>query len=188
MNVDSKISTWETAVVWLPSQPEGRQLVLDAFYDDPLIAAAERVDTANELIQAFVAEDDRRARLASQAASAPPGPLHGVPVGIKDIVRVDGLPTRAGSALPPEVLAGEQATVVNRLAAAGALVLGKTVTAEFAAFAPGPTRNPRNIEHTPGGSSSGSAAAVAEEQEAAEAQSSAAAALRGGLVDPLRLG
>jgi Asp-tRNA(Asn)/Glu-tRNA(Gln) amidotransferase A subunit family amidase len=124
-------------------------------------AAAERVDAANEVIQAFVAEDGRRARLASQAASAPPGPLHGVPVGIKDIVRVDGLPTRAGSALPPEVLAGEQATVVNRLAAAGALVLGKTVTAEFAAFAPGPTRNPRNIEHTPGGSSSGSAAAVA---------------------------
>jgi Asp-tRNA(Asn)/Glu-tRNA(Gln) amidotransferase A subunit family amidase len=82
-------------------------------------------------------------------------------VGVKDIIRADGLPTQGGSAVPAEVLAGPQAPLVDRLRAAGALVAGKTVTAEFAASAPGPTRNPHNPEHTPGGSSSGSAAAVA---------------------------
>ncbi len=91
----------------------------------------------------------------------PAGPLSGVAVGVKDIVRVDGMPTGAGSALPPGALAGPQATVVSRLLAAGAYVAGKTVTAEFAILAPGPTRNPHNPAHTPGGSSSGSAAAVA---------------------------
>ena len=111
---------------------------------------------------AFVPEPGRAVRLAAETAAAVPGgPLYGVPVGVKDIIHVDGLPTRAGSALPPEVLAGPQATVVDRLRAAGAVVAGKTVTAEFAMTAPGPTRNPRNPAHTPGGSSSGSAAAVA---------------------------
>lgn len=88
-------------------------------------------------------------------------PLFGVPVGVKDIFHVDGMPTRAGSALPPETLTGEQGTAVTRLREAGALVLGKTVTTEFAYFDPGPTRNPHALDHTPGGSSSGSAAAVA---------------------------
>jgi Asp-tRNA(Asn)/Glu-tRNA(Gln) amidotransferase A subunit family amidase len=74
---------------------------------------------------------------------------------------VDGFPTRAGSKLPPEELTGPQAKSVTQLKAAGALILGKTVTTEFAYFEPGPTRNPHNIDHTPGGSSSGSAAAVA---------------------------
>ncbi|MER6303554.1 amidase [Kitasatospora sp. NPDC001539] len=74
---------------------------------------------------------------------------------------MDGLPTHGGSALPPGVLAGPQAVVVDRLLAAGAMVAGKTATAEFAASAPGPTRNPHHPGHTPGGSSSGSAAAVA---------------------------
>ena len=84
-----------------------------------------------------------------------------MPVGIKDIFHVEGFATRAGSRLPPEVLAGEEGPAVAALKAAGALILGKTVSTEFAYFAPGPTRNPRNLEHTPGGSSSGSAAAVA---------------------------
>ncbi|MEV6790559.1 amidase [Streptomyces sp. NPDC051320] len=120
-------------------------------------------------IQAFVPEPGRAERLAAETAAiaarwpepADRPPLYGVQVGIKDIIHVDGLPTRAGSALPPDVLAGPQAAVVDRLRAAGAVVAGKTVTAEFAVLAPGPTRNPRNPEHTPGGSSSGSAAAVA---------------------------
>ena len=84
-----------------------------------------------------------------------------MPVGIKDIFHVDGFETRAGSRLPPAELAGEEAASVTRLRAAGALIVGKTVSTEFAYFAPGPTRNPRQPEHTPGGSSSGSAAAVA---------------------------
>lgn len=74
---------------------------------------------------------------------------------------MDGLPTTAGSALPPEELAGPEAAAVSLLKRAGAVVLGKTVTTEFAYFEPGPTRNPRDPSRTPGGSSSGSAAAVA---------------------------
>jgi Asp-tRNA(Asn)/Glu-tRNA(Gln) amidotransferase A subunit family amidase len=120
------------------------------------------VECDDQLIRAFLPEPGRAERLAAEAASAVAGgPLYRVPVGVKDVIRVDGLPTRAGSALPPEVLAGPQAPAVDRLRAAGALVAGKTVTAEFAMTAPGPTRNPRNPAHTPGGSSSGSAAAVA---------------------------
>lgn len=88
-------------------------------------------------------------------------PLQGLFVGVKDIFHVDGFPTHAGSKLPAQDLAGEQAATVTQLKQAGALVFGKTVTTEFAYFGPGPTRNPRNLEHTPGGSSSGSAAAVA---------------------------
>ncbi len=87
--------------------------------------------------------------------------LFGVPVGVKDIFHVTGLPTAAGSQLPPEVLAGTEGGAVGRLRAAGAVLAGKTVTAEFASVAPGPTRNPHRPGHTPGGSSSGSAAAVA---------------------------
>lgn len=90
------------------------------------------------------------------------GPLHGVPIGVKDIIDVAGMPTRAGSPLcdgaPP---AERDALVVSRLRAAGAIILGKTVTTEWACFDPPPTRNPWSLEQTPGGSSSGSAAAVA---------------------------
>jgi Asp-tRNA(Asn)/Glu-tRNA(Gln) amidotransferase A subunit family amidase len=82
-------------------------------------------------------------------------------VGVKDIFHVDGLPTRAGSELPPGELVGPEAAVVTALRRAGALVFGKTVTTEFAYFEPGQTRNPHDLAHTPGGSSSGSAAAVA---------------------------
>jgi Asp-tRNA(Asn)/Glu-tRNA(Gln) amidotransferase A subunit family amidase len=88
-------------------------------------------------------------------------PLFGLLVGVKDVFHVDGFETRAGSRLPPAVLRGAESPCVTALKQAGALILGKTVVTEFAYFAPGPTRNPWNPEHTPGGSSSGSAAAVA---------------------------
>ncbi|MEU3566988.1 amidase [Kitasatospora sp. NPDC036755] len=135
-------------------------------YVDRLCGLIERVDP---LVHAFVPEPGRHDRLSAHARALAarhpePGgrpPLYGVAVGVKDIVHVDGLPTHGGSALPPGVLAGPQAVVVDRLRAAGALVAGKTVTAEFAVSAPGPTRNPHHPGHTPGGSSSGSAAAVA---------------------------
>ncbi|MFE0633279.1 amidase [Streptomyces sp. NPDC058864] len=128
---------------------------------DLVARTCDRIDRLDARIKAFVREPDRRGRLAAEAAAAPPGVLSGVMVGVKDIVRIDGMETRAGSAVPPEVLAGPQAPLVDRLRAAGALVAGKTVTAEFAVTAPGRTRNPHNTAHTPGGSSSGSAAAVA---------------------------
>lgn len=120
-------------------------------------------------VQAFLPEEGRFERLRREAAAlrrrfarpAERPALFGVPMGVKDIFRVDGFPTRAGSHLPPEALAGPEAECVTRLKQSGALVMGKTVSTEFAYFVPGPTRNPRALDHTPGGSSSGSAAAVA---------------------------
>jgi Asp-tRNA(Asn)/Glu-tRNA(Gln) amidotransferase A subunit family amidase len=82
-------------------------------------------------------------------------------VGVKDVFNVDGFPTHAGSQLPAELFVGHEATCVTLLRKAGALIAGKTISTEFAYFEPGPTRNPHNLSHTPGGSSSGSAAAVA---------------------------
>jgi Asp-tRNA(Asn)/Glu-tRNA(Gln) amidotransferase A subunit family amidase len=89
------------------------------------------------------------------------GPLHGIPLGIKDIIDIDGLPTGAGSRQMAETRASGDATVVRKLRDAGAILLGKTITTQFACFDPPPTRNPWNLDRTPGGSSSGSAAAVA---------------------------
>ena len=90
------------------------------------------------------------------------GPLHGVPVGIKDIIDTAELPTENGTSIFAGRQPKEDASVVSQLKAAGAVILGKTVTAELAFFGPGKTRNPHNPQHTPGGSSSGSAAAVAD--------------------------
>ncbi|RLC02825.1 MAG: amidase [Deltaproteobacteria bacterium] len=87
--------------------------------------------------------------------------LFGILVGVKDIIHVEGFPTCGGSGLPPDVIGGSEATAVQRLKNVGAIILGKTVTVQFANEGPGPTRNPHHLEHTPGGSSSGSAAAVA---------------------------
>ena len=89
------------------------------------------------------------------------GPLHGLPVGIKDIIDTADMPTECGTPLHAGRRPEHDATVVERLRSAGAIILGKTVTTELATYAPGKTRNPHNPEHTPGGSSSGSAAAVA---------------------------
>lgn len=89
-------------------------------------------------------------------------PLHGVPVGVKDIFATPDLPTTWGSPMFGDRYLSETAAAVERLERAGALILGKTVSTEFATAAAGPTRNPHNLSHTPGGSSSGSAAAVAD--------------------------
>ncbi len=89
------------------------------------------------------------------------GALHGIPIAIKDIVYTRGLRTTAGSKILHDFIPEYDATVVSKLRDAGAVILGKTVTTEFACFDPPKTRNPWNLAHTPGGSSSGSAAAVA---------------------------
>jgi Asp-tRNA(Asn)/Glu-tRNA(Gln) amidotransferase A subunit family amidase len=104
-------------------------------------------------------EADRLGRLADQDEWL--GPLHGMPIGIKDIIDVAGWPTRCGSPLRVGHMAQQDAPVVAKLRKAGAVILGKTVTTEWAGFDPPITRNPWNLHHTPGGSSSGSAAAVA---------------------------
>jgi aspartyl-tRNA(Asn)/glutamyl-tRNA(Gln) amidotransferase subunit A len=90
------------------------------------------------------------------------GPLHGIPIGIKDIIHVRGMWTRAGTSVYPAHIATEDAPVIARLRKAGAIFLGKTETTAFANNDPAITRNPWNPEYTPGGSSSGSAAAVAD--------------------------
>ena len=135
-------------------------------YLDELEARFKKLEPS---IHAFVPEDNRFDRLRRDARalvdrypkplSRPP--LFGLPFGIKDIFRVEGFDTRAGSNLPPETFAGREARAVTILKSAGALILGKAVTTEFAYFGPGPSRNPHNLDHSPGGSSSGSAAAVA---------------------------
>ena len=89
------------------------------------------------------------------------GPLQGWPLGVKDILDVAGMPTRCGSSLSSPTVKAFDSSCVAQLRAAGAVPIGKTVTAEYAYVTPGPTRNPWDAEHTPGGSSSGSAAAVA---------------------------
>jgi Asp-tRNA(Asn)/Glu-tRNA(Gln) amidotransferase A subunit family amidase len=122
-------------------------------------------------VHAFLPEVNRFERLQEEAkalAEKYPDPEHrpalfGTLVGIKDIFHAAGFVTQAGSRLPPEQLQGSEAQSVTRLKNDGALILGKTVTTEFAYFTPGPTRNPHNLNHTPGGSSSGSAAAVGAE-------------------------
>ncbi len=128
-----------------------------------------RLDAINPGLRAFVDEPDREQRLGRATADldrrwpdeADRPPLFGLPVAVKDVIHVAGLPTRAGSRVPYEMITGDQAPVITSLLDAGAVVLGKTVTAEFAFLAPGETRNPHRPDHTPGGSSSGSAAAVA---------------------------
>ena len=141
------------------------ELVLHDFID----TLESRFRDVEPQVMAFVEEPDRFERLRRDAerllnrfpAPSDRPPLFGVPVAVKDIFNVEGLPTRAGTTLPPEVFEGPEAPAVTRLVEAGALILGKSVCTEFAYLAPGPTRNPHDLEHTPGGSSSGSAAAVA---------------------------
>ena len=89
------------------------------------------------------------------------GPLSEIPFGVKDIVETKGMATEYGSPLYKGRVGTEDAAIIREMRGRGAILLGKTVTTAFAYRTPGPTRNPRNLEHTPGGSSSGSAAAVA---------------------------
>jgi Asp-tRNA(Asn)/Glu-tRNA(Gln) amidotransferase A subunit family amidase len=112
------------------------------------------LDPEHALVQARAADESR-------LSGRPVGPLHGVPVGIKDIIDTGDMPTENGSVLHAGRTPSRDAAVVAMLRAAGAVIMGKTVTTEFATRAPGKTRNPHNPAHTPGGSSSGSAAAVA---------------------------
>jgi Asp-tRNA(Asn)/Glu-tRNA(Gln) amidotransferase A subunit family amidase len=92
------------------------------------------------------------------------GSLHGVPIGIKDVIDTAGMPTRFGSPIFDHHIPTLDATCVKKLRQAGAIIIGKTVTTEFATYHPGATANPLNLKHTPGGSSSGSAAGVADFQ------------------------
>jgi aspartyl-tRNA(Asn)/glutamyl-tRNA(Gln) amidotransferase subunit A len=126
-----------------------------------------RIEALDDRLRAW-ATVDRRAALGTARVlereleeGGQRGPLHGIPVGVKDVYYTAGMKTSAGSKLCEDFVPEYSATAVQRLEGAGAIVLGKTECTEFAANDPAPTRNPWNLDHTPGGSSSGSAAAVA---------------------------
>jgi aspartyl-tRNA(Asn)/glutamyl-tRNA(Gln) amidotransferase subunit A len=126
-----------------------------------------RIDRLESRVRAWVFVDRDGARAAAERLADEVrrgqwrGPLHGMPLAVKDIFDVYDWPTAAGSRLWVQSIARHDATVVRRLRQAGAVLLGKTVTTQYASFDPPPTRNPWNASRTPGGSSSGSAAAVA---------------------------
>jgi Asp-tRNA(Asn)/Glu-tRNA(Gln) amidotransferase A subunit family amidase len=122
--------------------------------NDSMVRAFVHLDADAALAQARALDERRRSGAAL-------GPLHGLPVAIKDIFDTADYPTECGSPLLKGRRPVADCTAVARLREAGAVIIGKTVTTEFAYFHPGPTRNPRDLERTPGGSSSGSAAAVA---------------------------
>jgi len=130
-------------------------------------ACLKRIETNEERVQAWQFLDPEHALRQARAADLRRregkalGALHGLPVGVKDIIDTEDMPTEDGTVLHAGRTPSEDAAVVSRLRAAGAIILGKTVTTELATYSPGKTRNPHNPEHTPGGSSSGSAAAVA---------------------------
>ncbi|MBI1846624.1 MAG: amidase [Candidatus Rokubacteria bacterium] len=132
-----------------------------------LDACLAQIDAVEPRVKAWVHVDAPSARAtaaerdAEARAGRVRGPLHGVPVGAKDIIDVAGMPTTGGARPWAHTRPGLDATCVARLRAAGAVVLGKTHTTQFAYRDPAPTANPWNADHTPGGSSSGSAAAVA---------------------------
>jgi Asp-tRNA(Asn)/Glu-tRNA(Gln) amidotransferase A subunit family amidase len=132
-------------------------------------ACLDRIAAVDGDIKAFVHLDREHALAQARALDArraerrSTGPLHGIPVAIKDIIDTADYPTELGSPLAAGRRTRADANVVGRLRAAGAVIIGKTVTTEFAYYHPGPTRNPHDHARTPGGSSSGSAAAVAAE-------------------------
>lgn len=139
----------------------------DVTSEELVSACLDHIDETEETVQAWIYLDRDHALTQAKKADLarksgfPMGPLHGVPVGIKDIFDTDDMPTEDGTVLHAGRRPMGDATVVAQLREAGAVIMGKTVTTELAVYGPGKTRNPRNPEHTPGGSSSGSAAAVA---------------------------
>jgi len=153
---------------WLTASDAAHAIDDGAINAEQLVEAClTRVGEVEESVQAWQfldaehARNQARMRDEQRSKGESVGPLHGVPVGIKDIIDTEDMPTEDGTVLHAGRTPAHDATVVSLLRAAGAVILGKTVTTELATYAPGKTRNPHNPEHTPGGSSSGSAAAVA---------------------------
>src|SRR3954469_18121267 len=127
-------------------------------------ACLERIAAREQVVGAWHYLDRDAALAAARRcdASPPSGPLHGVPIAVKDLIDTFDMPTGYGSPIYEGHRPAADAACVALARGAGAVVLGKTVTTEFACFTAGETANPKNPAHTPGGSSSGSAAAVAD--------------------------
>jgi Asp-tRNA(Asn)/Glu-tRNA(Gln) amidotransferase A subunit family amidase len=152
----------------LLSASEAARLIGDGIITSEQLVEAylERIREVDAQVQAWAFLDPdyalKQARALDQLRleGTPIGPLHGVPIAIKDIFDTADMPTENGSVIYAGRTPSRDATAISLLRAAGAVIMGKTVTTEFAYFSPGKTRNPHNPEHTPGGSSSGSAAAI----------------------------
>src|ERR671937_316528 len=152
----------------LSATEAARRIAQGALTSEEVVSAClERVRSRESQVQAWTFLDEEHALAQARAADErkrsgePIGALHGVPIGIKDIIDTADMPTENGTVLHKGRTPRADAAVVAKLRAAGAIIMGKTVTTECAYFNPGKTRNPHNPEHTPGGSSSGSAAGVA---------------------------
>jgi Asp-tRNA(Asn)/Glu-tRNA(Gln) amidotransferase A subunit family amidase len=143
----------------LARRAEAGELTPEAIVDLSAAAIAAREDNVGAFIHLDL--DAARANARKNAESLRAAPLRGLTVGIKDIYDTHDMPTEYGSAVYKGHQPANDASAVAMIRRAGGIILGKTVTTEFAHMQPGKTRNPVNIEHTPGGSSSGSAAAVA---------------------------
>jgi len=136
---------------------------------DYLNEILDRADAIGPTLRALLPESGRRERVLAEARELTRRnpvdqvrpPLFGVPIGVKDLISVAGLPMRCGSALPPEIFEVFESPVVTGLRAQGAIVLGTTTMDEFGYSEPSSARNPVHVSHTPGGSSAGSAAGVA---------------------------
>jgi len=144
-----------------------RRIADGAVTSEDLVAAClARIEAREDAVGAWQYLDpdaalaEARARDAQATGGAPRGPLHGLPVAVKDLIDTADMPTTYGSPIYADHRPVADAACVVALRAAGAVILGKTVTTEFAVFKPGKTRNPHDLARTPGGSSSGSAAAV----------------------------
>lgn len=149
----------------LSATEAARRIAAGEITSAALVAAClERIRSRDADVYAWVALDPDLALRTARARDKAPrlGPLHGVPFAVKDVLDTADFPTEMGSPIYRGHRPIADASCVALLRAAGGVVLGKTVTCEFAGFTPGPTRNPLNLAHTPGGSSSGSAAAVAD--------------------------
>jgi Asp-tRNA(Asn)/Glu-tRNA(Gln) amidotransferase A subunit family amidase len=150
---------------WMLS--ENRQQDSEFILDAAVGRHSERYRLAEPIVRAFVEEQGRAERIRQETemlrdrfmGGGKPA-LYGVPIGVKDLFHIDGLPTGAGSGLPPSLLTAGEGSWIRWLREKGAWVAGKTVTEEFAYAGPIPTRNPKAPEHTSGGSSAGSAACV----------------------------
>ena len=132
---------------------------------DLVEACLDRIDRREGQVHAWEALDPEGARKRADMLdrrARPVGPLHGIPLAVKDIISTRTMPTTCGSPIYRDHVAGKDAACITQLVKAGAIVLGKSVTTEFAGGHAGKTHNPHNLRHTPAGSSSGSAAAVAD--------------------------
>ena len=163
MSGDDRVDiTSLTAAEALAALREGR-----ASAEELVAGCLARIRADEARVQAWAFIDEERALAQARNVDRvrreghPLGPLHGLPVGVKDVIDIADMLTECGTSLHAGRRPEHDATVVERLRSAGAIILGKTVTTELATYAPGKTRNPHDPAHTPGGSSSGSAAAVA---------------------------